>query len=133
MLVSQMLEKYDQPEESESEATQSSLSMSQNAKKRPLTGSDKPEPSGKREQRILSVEGELEVNLFPGRSDQSIQSNISGNASTSEGKPSILNLEQVSSSSTLFTTKTKMFSINYRLTLWNQQKHMVTVVFQKIS
>ena len=105
MLVSQMLEKYDQPEESESEATQSSLSMTQNTKKRPLTGSDKPEPSGKREQRTLSVEGELEVNLFPERSSQSIQSNVSGNVSTSEGQPSILNLEQVSSSSTFLQLK----------------------------
>ena len=89
LLVSQMLEHYDQSEKSESEATQSSLSLTQNAKKRLLTDSDRPEPPGKR--------GELEVNLFPTPSNQA---NISGNVSTSEGNPSILNLEQVSSSST---------------------------------
>lgn len=97
MMVDQMLEKYDQSEKSESEASQSSLSLTQNEKKRLLTDSDRPEPPGKREQRTLSLEGELEVNLFPGRSNQSIQSNVSGTVSTSEGKQkSILNLEQVS-------------------------------------
>ena len=86
-MVTQMLDMYDQPDESESEANQPSSSTAQNAKKRLLT--ERPEPPSKREQTTLSGEEELEVNLFPGTSK------FSGNTSTSEGTPSILTLEQV--------------------------------------
>ena len=92
-MVSQMLDMYDQSEESESEASQPLLSMAQNTKKRLLT-ERLPEPPSKREQTTLG--DELEVNLFPGTSHQNIQqSEISGNASTIEDTPSILTLEQV--------------------------------------
>ena len=108
-MVSQMLDMYDQSEESESEASQPLLSMAQNTKKRLLT-ERLPEPPSKREQTTLGDEGELEVNLFPGTSNQSIQqSKISAHASTSEGTPSILTLEQARLISTFFITELTCF------------------------